>query len=256
MRRALIAIVLSLLAAPALAGVTNRDLNRQIDQTNFLVNDDCSGTLIDRERGYIITANHCIQDQFQDVERDELQKDGTVKKVKVRISRPGTVSQIVFDGPSEVSKTSFVFKVKAHDLDHDLGLLQVISKLPNTQDVKLSCEEPARLDTVYAVGNPFAVLYSSATKGIVASTARDYRMLGIDGNGDDPDSQPGDNALIQSTAPIEGGNSGGALLNADGDLVGVNVRGSRMNETVAFAVPLDDVRRFLKDNGVDLPECK
>lgn len=253
---ALLVIWLAITHAANAAEISHGDLNRQIDQTNFLVNNDCSGTLIDKDAGYILTANHCIQDQFQDVERDELQKDGTVKKIKVRISKPGTVSQIVFAGPSMVSKTSFVFKMKAHDPDHDLGLLQVVSKLPNLQFVKLACAEPARLDTVYAVGNPFAVLYSSATKGIIASTSRDYRMLGIDGSGDDPNEQPGDNGLIQSTAPIEGGNSGGALLNDDGDLVGVNVRGSRMNETVAFAVPLDDIRKFLTDNGVDLPKCQ
>jgi S1-C subfamily serine protease len=230
-------------------------LNKQIDVTNFLVNKGCSGTLVDL-KGDILTANHCVMDQFEDVQRDEVDKDGKVKKVTVRISKPGTVSQIVFAGPSEVQRTTFVYKVKAHDPDHDLALVDVLSKLPNDMRAPVSCTEPRRLDPVWAVGNPFGILYSSATAGIVASTQRDYRLLGIDGESGDATEQPGDNGLIQHTAPIEGGNSGGALYNEQGELVGVNVRGSRVNETVAFAVPLDDVRKFLKDSGVDMAQCK
>lgn len=252
--RTLVALLVA--ATPATAAVSNADLNRQIDQTNFLVNDGCSGTLVDYAAGYILTANHCIADQFQDVKRDVVGADGVIKTITVRVSKPGTVSQIVFSGPNETQRTTFVFKVVAHDADHDLALLKVVSKLPNTMQAPIACREPQRLDTDYAVGNPFGFLYSTATKGIVASTARDYRMLGIDGSGDDPSTQPGDNGLIQSTAPIEGGNSGGALYNDDGELIGVNVRGSQINETVAFAVPLDDIRKFLADNSVTVPKCK
>ena len=253
MRRLVFAIALALLAAPAVAGITNKDLNRQIDQTNFLLDNDCSGTLIDKANGYILTANHCIQDQFQDVERDELEKDGTVKKVKVRISKPGSVSQIVFAGPDEVSRTSFIYKMKAHDPDHDLGLVQVVSKLPNTQEVKVACTEPERLDAVYAVGNPYVALYATVSKGVIASTARDYRQLGIDGGGDDPGEQPGDNGLLQHTAFMAPGSSGGALLNDSGELIGVNVRGNAYG--AYFSVPLADIRKFLIDNKVDLPTC-
>jgi len=241
-----------LLTQAARAEISHKDLNTQIDQTNFLVNNDCSGTLIDAEHGYILTANHCIADQFQDVKRQIVDKDGNVKEITVRISKPGDVSQIVFAGPNEVQRTSFVFKMKAHDDNVDLGLLQVVSKLPNQSATKVACVDPDRLDKVYAVGNPFAILYSTASEGVVSSTARDYRMLGIDGNGDDPSEQPGDNGLTQHTAFIAPGSSGGALLNANGELIGVNVRGGN---GVFFSVPLGDVRKFLIDNKVDLTSC-
>ena len=238
-------------AQEAVSPILPAALNQQIDQTNFLVNKGCSGTLIDKVAGYILTANHCVQDQFQDVERSDVQPDGTIKKTLVRISTPGTVSQLVFVGPNEVSRTVFVFRVAAQDPDHDLALLRVLAKLRNTQDTKVACVAPQRLDPVYAIGNPFAVLYSSVSEGIVASTARDYRIIGVDGTGDEPH---GDNGLLQHTAPIAPGNSGGALLNASGELVGVNVRGVR-GFTVSLAVPLVDIRTFLKANAVVLSKC-
>lgn len=253
-----IGLLFTLISTPvaAFAAISKADLNAQIDATNFLVNKGCSGTLIDAKARLILTANHCVMDQFEDVTREEVDKDGKVKKITVRISRPGTVSQIKFAGPNEVERTSYVYRVQAHDPDHDLALIQVVTKLPQVIQARISCREPQRLDVDYAVGNPFGILYSTATQGIVASTARDYRLLGIDGTGDDPLMQPGDNGLIQSTAPIEGGNSGGALYSADGELIGVNVRGSPINETVAFAVPLDDILKFLKDNAPDdVPAC-
>ena len=183
MFRTLIAAVFTLacFAGPAFAGgISKGDFNRQIDQTNFLVNDNCSGTLIGPT--LILTANHCIADHFQDVEREEVDKDGKVKKVKRRITKPGTVSQIQFVGVGESQRTVYIYKIKAHDPDHDLGLIQTISPLPDRTPAVLACREPERLDPVYAVGNPLAVLYSSVTTGIVASVQRDYRIVGIDGD--------------------------------------------------------------------------
>jgi len=253
--RGLVAIVfaMSALIGTAHAQWPVRAMNKQIDQTNFLIDNDCSGTLIDKDERLILTASHCIAAHYDTVSREEVDKDGTVKEIKVRVTKPGTVSQIDFAGANEVHRSVFVYRVKANDPHRDLGLIQVVAKLPNTMQAPVACEAPDRGDTVYAVGNPFAVLYSTVTKGIVASVARDYRMLGIDGNGDDE--QPGDNGLMQITAPIEGGNSGGAAYNDAGELIGVNVRASQVNETVAFAVPLEDVRKFLTENNVTLPAC-
>lgn len=256
MRRYLyLSILLPLLASPAYAGISNSDLNKQIDATNFLVNDNCSGTRV--APGLILTANHCVAEQFQDVERDKVdEKTGEVQKIKVRVSKPGTVSQLKFVDHGESQRTVFVYTVKAHDPDHDLALVRTISKLADAKSVPVACREPQRLDQVYAIGNTRAILYSSATVGVIASVQRDYRLLGIDGSSGDGIDQPGDNALIQHTAPMGGGNSGGALLNDDGELIGVNVRGYQNVAPLGFAVPLDDVRKFLKDSGVDLPACK
>ncbi len=217
--------------------------NAQIDQTNFLVNNNCSATLIDAKRGYLITANHCITAQFKIVQKQDIEPDGTVHTRQVRVAVPGTVSQLYFKGASEVQRNSYAFRVVRNDEDMDLALIQVQTKLSNTIAAAIACKGPQRLDTVYAVGNSLGVLYASATEGIVASLSRNYIMLGIDDHGE--------HRLLQSTAPIGGGNSGGALYNDKGELVGVNVRGYQAVAPLALSVPLSDIKVFLKREGLD-----
>ena len=220
-------------------------MNTQIDQTNFLVNNGCSGTLIDKDNGYILTANHCIRDQYEVVEHDKIADDGKVTKEKIRVARPGTVSQILFSGPSEIQRNSYVFKIRATDSALDLALLAVQTKL-NGEASLFACDDLRRGDVVFAVGNSFGVLYSTVTIGIVSSLQRSYRDLNLAGElGDLTDN--GEHGLVQHSSPIAPGNSGGALYDDGGTLVGVNVRGQPGG--FGFSVPLSDIKKFLKDNG-------
>jgi S1-C subfamily serine protease len=250
MTRALLAAIAVLFPAISYADWSTADMNRQIDQTNFLINDSCSGTLIDADKGYILTAEHCITSQYRVIEREKIDSDGVVTKEKVRVVTPGTVSQKLFKGPHEVQINTYVFSVVLSDRKLDLALLQTKAKLPNNMSAKIACAEPVRGDTVFAVGNPYSILYSSITKGIVASNQRSYETIGID----DQDN----NGLMQISAPIVGGNSGGAVYNTDGHLVGVPVRGSRMNEAFSLSVPLYDIKKFLMREGLDYlwKDCK
>lgn len=219
------------------------DMNRTIDQTNFLVNRGCSGTLIDASKGLVLSAAHCIIDQYDTVERERVAPDGTVKKEQVRIAKPGAVSQLFFRGPAEVQRNSYIYKIVASDAALDLALLQIQTKLPYEKGARLSCADIGRGDTVYAVGNSYGVLYATLTKGIVSSLTRSYRDLQIAGDlGDATDS--GEHGLVQHSAPIAGGNSGGALYNDAGEFVGVNVRGMPPGG-FSFAVPLADIKAFL-----------
>jgi serine protease Do len=180
---------------------------------------------------------------FEDVERDVVNDDGQVEKKKFRIAIPGYVSQKFFDGVHETRTYSYRYKIKARDIKLDLAILKTDTPLPPSEKSAISCKEPVRGDTVYAVGNPFVVLYATVTKGTVASVQRNYEQLGVT-NGSGTYGQ--DNGLIQFTAPIAPGNSGGALYNDAGELIGVVVRGG--NYTLGLGVPLSDVREFLKDN--------
>jgi hypothetical protein len=233
------------LASPSLAW-EQKAMNAQVDQTNFLVNNNCSGTLIgDPKFKYILTAHHCIMSTYQTVTKRDIQPDGTVKERKVQVSVPGTVSQIYSKGPTEVQRNSYVYKVVADDDKHDLALLLVQTALPNREGAPMACKPLERGDEVTAVGNAFIVLYSSVSKGTVASVTRSYRDLGLIGDlGDSTDD--GEHGLVQHTAMISGGNSGGALYNAKGEFVGVNVRGGG---GWSFAVPYEDIKTFLINSG-------
>lgn len=232
------------MTGPAMAW-DQKAMNTQVDQTNFLVNHNCSGTLIGGNPSYILTAHHCIMDTYQTVKKKDIQPDGTVKERDVRISVPGTVSQLYFKGSAEVQRNSYVYKVVADDDQLDLALLLIQTPLPNKTGAPMACQEVTRGDKVYAVGNAYVVLYASVSQGTVASVTRSYRDLGLSGDlGDATDN--GEHGLIQHTALISGGNSGGALYNDNGEYVGTNVRGGG---GWSLSVPYTDVRHFLEKEG-------
>src|ERR1019366_1657421 len=115
-------ILAVLTAAPALAW-DKAAMNAQIDQTNFLVNNNCSATLIDKDTGLLLTADHCIEGQYQIIEREKFDEKGKVTTEKVRVSVPGTVSQLFFHGTMEVSRVVYYFKiVKSGSMDNGIDL--------------------------------------------------------------------------------------------------------------------------------------
>jgi S1-C subfamily serine protease len=211
------------------------------DETNFVVNEGCSGTLIDLKERFILTANHCVAAQFDTIEREKISDDGVVTKEKVRKLRDGSVSQLLFDGTEVVKTVRYKVKLIAVDRDNDLALLQVMAPIPNKYASPIACKSPVRGERVYTVGNPMGVLYSSITTGIVSSAQRDYEIVGLQN-----ESKAG---LLQISGGVVGGNSGGSVYNTGGKLVGVPVLAHRVNEVLGFAVPLVAIKKFLKANN-------
>ena len=244
------AVALIVLWAVVLGAASAADMgymNKVIDSSNVLVNSGCSGTRVDDVGDYILTAYHCVGSQYETVTREKIGADGTVTKEKVRVAKPGTVSQFRYKGPNEVQKNSYLYKIKATDSALDLALLQTQASIGGIVPA-MACAEPVRGDKVIAVGNSYAVLYATVTEGIVSSMSRSYRDLQLAGAlGDETDD--GEHGLIQHSAVIAGGNSGGALYNDNGEFIGVNVRGAASG--FSFAVPLQDIRKFLSMQQLD-----
>ena len=92
---------------------------------------------------------------------------------------------------------------------------------------------------VYAIGNPFG-LNGTMTTGIISSI-RSVR---------EPGGVPIENA-IQTDAAINPGNSGGPLLNAHGDVIGMNTliasNGAEQSSGIGFAIPVDTIKALLSD---------
>ncbi len=127
------------------------------------------------------------------------------------------------------------------DAETDLALLKVdASPLP-----AITMGNSSRLrigDVVLAIGNPYG-LTTSVTQGIVSATGRGLLNLVTFEN------------FIQTDAAINAGNSGGALVNSHGELVGINTAVLAQDagtEGIGFAIPVDLVRGVveqIKQNG-------
>lgn len=136
-------------------------------------------------------------------------------------------------------KREFEAKLIGSDPSTDLALLKVDTKdLPflnygDSNSLKLG-------EWVLAVGNPFN-LTSTVTAGIVSARARN---LGIN------ESQMAIESFIQTDAAVNPGNSGGALVNQQGNLVGINTAiASRTGSYTgySFAVPVTIVKKVVED---------
>jgi serine peptidase DegS len=127
------------------------------------------------------------------------------------------------------------------DAETDLALLKVdLGTLPAIQ---IGRSDNLRIgDIVLAIGNPYG-LTTSVTQGIVSATGRGLLNLVTFEN------------FIQTDAAINAGNSGGALINIHGELVGINTAVLAQDpgtEGIGFAIPVDLVRGVvdqIKQNG-------
>lgn len=143
-----------------------------------------SGVIISKD-GYIVTNNHVIKD---------------ADKVEVSMN----------------DERTFTAKVIGTDPSTDLALIKIdganfpFTTFANSDNVKVG-------EWVLAVGNPFN-LTSTVTAGIVSAKARNINLL----KGNSLEEVFPLESFIQTDAAVNPGNSGGALVNPNGELVGIN----------------------------------
>ncbi|HSN48142.1 MAG TPA: trypsin-like peptidase domain-containing protein, partial [Flavobacterium sp.] len=134
------------------------------------------------------------------------------------------------------NKKSYPAKLIGTDSKMDIALLKIDAdeKLPytafaNSDSVKIG-------EWVLAVGNPYN-LTSTVTAGIISAKARNLDTSGIQ-------------SFIQTDAAVNPGNSGGALVNTRGELIGINTMISSQTGSYvgySFAVPSNIARKIIED---------
>src|SRR5574340_1190241 len=156
-----------------------------------------SGVIID-EDCYIVTNEHVVS---------------RASKIKVRLS----------DG------RDFEASMISSDPISDLAVLKINSPTPLPY-VKMGTSKDLMIgEPVIALGNPFG-LENSVTTGVLSAKNRtitfnsEYGEIKYDG-------------LIQTDALINPGNSGGPLINADGELIGINAAIVNQAQGIGFAIP-------------------
>ncbi len=174
-----------------------------------------SGVIIDAAKGYIVTNNHVI-DKAEEI---------TVILIDMR------------ELPAEVVSS---------DPASDVAVIRV--EADNLQQVQVGNSDELRVgEWVLAIGSPFSPnLDHTVTAGIVSAKGRSNVMPSR------RDRLVPFEDFIQTDAAINPGNSGGALVNLQGELVGINTAiatdgFSRSNAGVGFAIPVNLVMRVVND---------
>ncbi|KAI1236141.1 hypothetical protein IHE44_0001415 [Lamprotornis superbus] len=144
-------------------------------------------------------------------------------------------------------KNGETYEAKIKDVDEksDIALIKIDAqgKLPVLLLGQSADLRPGEF--VVAIGSPFS-LQNTVTTGIVSTTQRGGKELGL---------RNSDMDYIQTDAIINYGNSGGPLVNLDGEVIGINTL--KVTAGISFAIPSDKIKnkaRELKDRHKDFPD--
>lgn len=165
-----------------------------------------SGSIV-TEDGYIVTNSHVVS-------------NGDVSQINVLFSNGQTSeAELVWN---DAALDLAIIKVKKNDLP--------AIELGDSDKVEIG-------DKAIAIGNPLGFeLQSTVTSGIISGLNRSVKFnTGVSMDG-----------LMQTDAAINSGNSGGALLNTKGELIGINTAKAGNSDGIGFAIPINTVKPVIE----------
>jgi hypothetical protein len=197
---------------------------------------------VDVRQRLVLTAFHCINNNLRDVEKREVNPSTgeiTIKKVQERV--PMFIETWHYGPDYEViSSARYVADIKGSDPDSDTALLQIEDEAWTPKAAAPFAPNGYKYQrgaTVYAVGNPGITFDNSITQGIISAPARKLDF----GNGVKI-------PLFQHSASVIGGNSGGAIYNDNGELIGTLTGGVR-GADISLAVPISFAKAMIIKAG-------
>lgn len=170
-----------------------------------------SGIVVDKE-GYILTNAHVVKLNGQTIEKPSIQ---------------------LYDGTTVEGHTVWV------DSTIDIAIVKIDSKV-NLVPAELGDSDSLKIgQAAIAIGNPLDLAFQrSVTQGIISGLNRYVGQVSGGGYM---------NGLIQTDASINGGNSGGPLLDAEGKVIGINTVKVSTAEGLGFAIPINSVKTILEE---------
>ena len=194
-------------AIPSVVGITTVTQSNDIFNLNKYVQGVGSGVIVSSD-GYILTNSHVVG-------------NGNAKEMNVIFSN------------GEKTPGKLIWQ----DESLDLAVIKVEKTGLPVMDIGDS-DKVSVGDKAIAIGNPLGLdLQSTLTSGYISGLNRTINME----NGASMD------GLIQTDAAINGGNSGGALLNAKGELIGINTAKASGGEGIGFAIPINIAKTIVNE---------
>jgi S1-C subfamily serine protease len=145
------------------------------------------------------------------------------------LAKSATITVILND------ERKFDARIIGADPDSDLAVLRISSK-NSLPAIEMGDSDDLMIgETIIAIGNPFG-FSNTVTTGVISAINRSIRA---------------DDAVyhdfIQLDASINPGNSGGALLNINGELIGINTAIYAKAQGIGFAIPINKAKRIVSD---------
>ena len=194
-------------------------LNREKSEEKIVPFGMGSGVVVSAD-GYILTNNHVITDRGGNL----------VDEITIEFNDGGTFDATII----------------GRDPQTDVAVLKIVNDEQAFPFITLANSDLSRVgDVIFAIGNPLG-LGHTVSSGIISALGRsDLGILGY-----------GSENFIQVDAPINQGNSGGALVDAKGRLIGLNTAiysSTGDNIGIGFSIPINLARRVMDQlvtNGV------
>jgi len=197
---------------PSIVGITvEYNVSSPIGIYNTSASAKGSGVIISKD-GYILTNNHIINSSSS----NSYYSVSEASKIEVYLYNDSTPYKAKIIGTDEQTDLA-VIKIEKNDL--------TAAELGNSDNVKIG-------EFAMAIGNPLG-MQSSVTAGIISAVGRE--VTSSDGTS---------YVLLQTDAAINSGNSGGALVNSKGEVIGLNTlkfAGTGI-EGMGFAIPINDTK--------------
>lgn len=204
--------------------VVSIDVTSQAQQLDFFgrsrpVEQQAAGTgIIISDSGYVVTNRHVI--------------DANTSKVAVTLSDGTTLEDVDVVGRTSDSDSLDIAFLKITDAK---GKKLTPAKLGDSSKVQVG-------DKVVAIGNTLGQFQNTVTSGIISGYGRSVEA----GSSSGSESESLQN-LFQTDTAINEGNSGGPLVNINGEVIGINTAiASGGAENVGFAIPINDVQGLVK----------
>lgn len=160
--------------------------------------------------------------------------DGLILTNKHVVSTEGAEYTVIMNDGEQHTAT-----VLDADPFNDIALIKIEAE--GLTPVELGDSDTLEVgQTVIAIGNTLGEYQNTVTRGIVSGLSRTVRAG--DGNGNSETLED----IIQTDAAINHGNSGGPLINLDGQVIGVNTAINREGQLIGFAIPMNQATRAIE----------